>query len=316
MYHPWLARAEFLVLVIILAALFGAVRAFEFGQTPELVSVPPGRENLPPLPESPTSVARITPGGEIVITEEINMSRWLTYESTAYHYSFRYPSDDWFIEEFGDYAVLVPPGDIGRIEINAVAVGRESPLDGARRGDTLEGILTENDAFAGRSADQYRCVSCKKNRFARHIRMTDLRGTNWGSTNEIWYDFSLEAGEKHIDALTAVALFDRVLSTFILDDAFNEEVWPRYTNTDAGFSIKHPPAWGFREALIGEGTDFIVALGPDIPSIGRGLRVYMRGNADPVVGARRVCGDFAYDMVRDPGAGAETDVMIQSFLCQ
>lgn len=315
-FHPWLVYIELGLLIGMLVLLAIAVRGLELGSEPQLVRVPEGRENLPPLPEVINPIVRINLEGEIVITEEISISAWQTYTNDSYHYSLRYPSDDWFVEEFHDYAVLVPPGDIGRIQINTVNVGGVSVLDRVGINDPDQGIVTENDLFANRSANQYRCIACAQDRYARHIRITDLRGTNWGTKNEVWYDFSIAEGESELDALTAVTLFDRILSTFELDSAFNPGIWAVYENTDAGFSIKYPPTWGFREALIGEGTDFIVAFGPDIPVIGRGLRVYLRGNADTALGARRLCGDFAYDMVRDPGAGAETDVMISSFRCR
>lgn len=317
-FHPRLVWVELGALLLLLILLASAVRGLDLGGEPELTQVPAARENLDPLPETdPDPIARINQEGEIVIDQEISTQNWLTYENEQYHFSFRYPGDDWFVESFRDYTVLVPPGDIGRIEINTVNVDGPSALDQAGFLDPDEGFITENDQFADRSANQYRCVSCSGGtRFARHIRITDLAGTNWGSKNEIWYDFSIGANETQLDALGTVALFDRILSTFVLDNAYNSELWLTYENSDAGFSIRHPQSWGFREDVPNADVGFIVAFGPDVPQLGRGLRVYLRGTGDTRTGVRRICGDFAYDMVREPGSGSETDIMITTFRCR
>ena len=319
-FHPWLVWVELGLLIGLLILLYAAVRGAGLGE-PELTRVPEARQNLDPLPEpDPNPVARMNQEGEIIIDEEISIENWETFTNDTYHFSLRYPAagpDAWFVESFKDYTVIVPPGDIGRIEINTVNVGGASVLDRVGIEDPKEGFVTEGDQFSDRAANQYRCIACSQGkRFARHIRITDLRGTNWGSKNEIWYDFTIGSGETQLQALGLVALFDRILSTFVLDNAYNAERWLTYENIDAGFSIRHPQSWGFREAIAGEGTDFIVAFGPDIPQIGRGLRVYLRGTGDTQQGVRRLCGDFAYDLVRDPGSGSETDVMISSFRCR
>jgi len=312
-HHPKLIWVEaaigFLLIVALAAAVAGAKRQGD----PRIVAVDQdARFNLDPEADVPPLV-RETEEGE-VITREINTGNWVRHTDDAYHFSLRYPGGDWFVQTFGDYTVVVPPGDLGRIQIAASDAARNSPVEQAERGALREGLFSET-TFAGRAAVQWTCVACTGNRYARSVRVTDLRATNWGTRNEIWYDFSLPAGIDRTEALALLLQFDTILDTFFIDTAFNPAEWPRYTSTDEGFSVAYPPGWGFREAIVGEGTDFIVYFGRELPTVGDGLRIYRRGNAEAAVGARRPCGDVLFDLVRI-GNDAAVDAMISSFRCQ
>jgi hypothetical protein len=312
-HHPRLIWVEAAVGFLLIVALAAAVAGARRQGDPRVVTLgQDDRFNMEPQDEAPP-VVQETEDGEVIV-REVSTGNWALHKDDAYHFSFRYPDESWLVQTFGDYTVLAPPNNLGRLEIATRNSARNSPVEAAERGQLTEGIFAET-TVAGRSAVQWTCIACTGNRYARAVRITDLRATNWGQSNEIWYDFRLPSGLDRTEALAQVVLFDTLIDTFFIDTAFNPAAWPRYTNTDEGFSIAYPPGWGFREAIVGEGTDFIVYFGNELPTVGDGLRVYRRGNAEAAVGARRPCGEILFDLVRI-GNDAEVDAMMRTFRCE